>query len=117
MSDCGLPMFCRSACRSLFAAVMLGFAAQPGLRSLAADQTVEQWGMYEVAVKGPTNGNPFLDVRFTARFAQGYDSIEVAGFYDGDGMYRARFLPEKTGDWKYETISSAPELNGKTGEF
>src|SRR5262245_28476932 len=85
--------------------------------SLHAADTVEQWGMYELTLKGPTNGNPFLDVRFAARFAQGYDSIEVPGFYDGGGDYRVRFSPEKLGAWKYETVGSAPELNGKTGEF
>src|SRR6478609_8687928 len=85
--------------------------------SLRAADSVEQWGLYEVTLKGPTNGNPFLDVRFAARFAQGYDSIEVPGFYDGDGNYRVRFMPEKLGDWKYETTSTAPELNGKSGMF
>jgi len=84
---------------------------------LRAADSVEQWGMYEVTLKGPTNGNPFLDVRFAANFAQGYDSIEVPGFYDGDGNYRVRFSPDKQGNWKYETVSSTPELNGKTGEF
>jgi hypothetical protein len=73
--------------------------------------------MYEVTLRGPTHGNPFLDVRFAARFAQGYDSIEVPGFYDGNGNYRVRFSPEQQGVWRYETRSSAPELNGKTGEF
>ena len=42
---------------------------------LATDKTVEQWGVYEISLPGPTNGNPFLDVRFAALFAQGYDSI------------------------------------------
>src|SRR2546425_3985361 len=85
--------------------------------SLHAADSAEQWGMYEVTLKGPTNGNPFLDVRFAAKFAQGYDSIEVPGFYDCDGNYRVRFSPEKLGAWKYETTSSAADLNGKTGEF
>ena len=82
-----------------------------------AQSTVGNWGLFEVTLKGPTNGNPFLDVSFTARFAQGYDSIEVPGFYDGDGNYRVRFMPEKQGAWKYETVSGTPELNGKAGEF
>jgi len=80
-------------------------------------RNVEQWGLYELALAGPTNGNPFLEVRFAARFAQGYDSIEVPGFYDGDGTYRVRFMPKTQGKWSYATVSSAPELNGVTGEF
>lgn len=86
-------------------------------RAVYAAGAVEQWGLYEVTLKGPTNGNPFLDVRFAARFAQGYDAIEVPGFYDGNGNYRVRFMPERQGAWRYETLSDAPELNGKTGEF
>lgn len=85
--------------------------------SAGAANAVEQWGMYEVSLHGPTNGNPFLDVRFTARFTQGTNSIETAGFYDGDGVYRVRFSPAQQGVWKYATSSSATELNGKTGEF
>jgi len=82
-----------------------------------AEPNVEQWGFYEITLQGPTNGNPFLDVRFTARFTRDGDSVEVPGFYDGDGNYRVRFSPEKLGAWKYKTTSRALELNGKTGEF
>ena len=92
-----------------------------------AATTVEQWGRFELALPGPTNGNPFTDVQISARFREGgliasgsgqsNLTVEVRGFYDGDGIYRVRFMPEKTGVWGYETISSCPELNGKTGEI
>ena len=80
-------------------------------------RSVEQWALFELAVAGPTNGDPFLEVRFAGRFVQGYDSIEVPGFYDGNGVYRVRFMPKTQGKWGYATVSSAPELNGVTGEF
>jgi hypothetical protein len=83
----------------------------------AADVAIEQWGTYEVALSGPTNGNPFLDVQFSAMFTQGDSKIEADGFYDGDGMYRVRFMPEQTGEWRYTTKSSTANLNGKTGTF
>jgi hypothetical protein len=82
-----------------------------------ADRAVEQWGVFEIALKGPTNGNPFLDVKLSAKFTQGGDSVSVNGFYDGDGTYRVRFMPEKTGGWHYVTESSSAELNAKTGDF
>lgn len=88
-----------------------GFAAH------AAEQSVEQWGIFEVALPGTTNGNPFLDVKFSARFTQGDSTVEANGFYDGDGIYRVRFMPEKPGTWTYITGSSSPDLNGKTGAF
>jgi Domain of unknown function (DUF5060)/Domain of unknown function (DUF5605)/Protein of unknown function (DUF4038) len=83
----------------------------------AADKTVEQWDAFEIALHGPTNGNPFLDVKLSAKFTHGDSSVEANGFYDGDGVYRVRFMPEKTGEWHYVTASSDAELNGKTGDF
>ena len=82
-----------------------------------AEDSVEQWGIFELALPGPAQGNPFVDVNFSARFVQGDAVFTVPGFYDGDGIYRVRFMPEKRGDWKYTTESSSPELAGKTGGF
>ncbi len=79
--------------------------------------SVEQWGLFELALPGPTNGNAFLDVHFAARFAQNYDAVEAAGFYDGNGTYRVRFMPQTQGQWRYTTVSDAPELDGKAGDF
>ncbi len=92
-----------------------------------AGNVVEQWGLFELTCHGPTNGNPFTDVQFSARFQAGGLSamrsssgsavVQVRGFYDGDGIYRVRFLPDQPGVWSYETISTAPELNGLKGEL
>jgi hypothetical protein len=97
------------------AGVVLAFQAATTL--FGANDTVEQWGRFETSLKGPTNGNPFVDVRFSAWFRQGETSAEAPGFYDGDGDYRVRFMPEKQGVWHYTTRSSAAELNGQSGEF
>ena len=78
---------------------------------------VEQWGLYEIALKGPSTGNPFRDVTLSAQFTQAHRTVEVKGFYDGDGTYRIRFMPDSTGPWSYKTTSSAAELNGRTGRF
>jgi len=82
-----------------------------------AESTIEQWGRFELALNGPTNSNPFVDVKFSARFRQGQSETEASGFYDGHGIYRARFMPDKPGEWHYLTVSSSPELNGQTGVF
>jgi len=82
-----------------------------------AENSVEQWGNFELTLHGPAKGNPFVDVNFSARFVQGDAGFEVPGFYDGGGIYRVRFMPEKQGDWKYTTESNNPELAGKTGGF
>ena len=93
--------------------VLAGFA----VAGLAAPINVEQWGVFEISLPGPTNGNPFLEVKLSARFTQGDAAIAADGFYDGHGIYCVRFMPEKLGEWKYETASSAAELNGQTGAF
>lgn len=79
--------------------------------------TAEQWGTYEIELKGPSEGNPFVDVRLDAIFDSGERTVKVAGFYDGDGVYRVRFMPDTPGRWRYRTASNRWELTGKTGEF
>jgi hypothetical protein len=78
---------------------------------------VEQWGVFELALKGPADGNPFTDVKFSTQFAQGTNVVEADGFYDGDGIYRVRFMPETQGKWKYTTASNVRKLDGRTGSF
>ena len=95
-------------------AVLISLAAHQGI---AAPTPVERWGLFEVSFKGPTTGNPFTEVRLTARFYQDDFAREVTGFYDGDGNYRVRFMPERAGTWRFVTESSVKELDGKKGEF
>ena len=81
------------------------------------NETVQQWGVFEVKAQGPSAGNPFVDVQFGARFTLGHRSVETAGFYDGDGVYKVRFSPDTVGRWSFETTGSAKELAGLTGGF
>jgi hypothetical protein len=111
-----LPIW-KSAVQQVWKPALLALALLAVSHSTLAADSVEQWGMYELTLKGPTNGNPFVEVRFAAKFSQGYDTLEVPGFYDGQGNYRVRFMPLKQGQWRYETVSGVPALNGKTGEF
>jgi len=85
--------------------------------SARAEPSVEQWGRFQLALNGPTNGNPFVDVQFSARFWHGEVTNEANGFYDGNGVYIARFMPNQPGEWHYLTVSSSPELNGRSGLF
>jgi hypothetical protein len=90
-------------------------AAAAGLQQ--SSQKVERWGLFELALHGPSSGNPFLEVQFRAEFRYQHRAIEVDGFYDGDGVYRIRFMPDTPGAWTYTTRSNSPELDGKTGQF
>jgi hypothetical protein len=83
--------------------------------ALPSAQALEQWGSVDIALAGPASGNPFLDVDLSAQFSQGARTIKVAGFYDGDGKYIIRFMPDTVGQWHYQTTSNRPELDGKSG--
>ena len=77
---------------------------------------VEQWDVFELALNGPTEGNPFRDVDLRATFSLGERAVAVDGFYDGEGSYRVRFMPEQQGTWHYRTTSNSPALDGREGE-
>ncbi|HRK32297.1 MAG TPA: DUF5060 domain-containing protein [Tepidisphaeraceae bacterium] len=78
---------------------------------------VEQWDIFEFSTAGPTEGNPFVDVSFGAKFSQAGRELLVAGFYDGEGIYRVRFMPPAQGEWRFETHSNCNDLAGKAGTF
>ncbi len=78
---------------------------------------VEQWDFYETTLQGPETGNPFKDVQLSATFSMGNEQIEVTGFYDGQGIYKIRFMPMKTGKWTYTTHCNVPELDNQSGRF
>jgi len=92
-------------------------AAASATGPVTAPASVEQWGLFEASLTGPADGNPFVDVRFTAAFTHGERSIEVNGFYDGGGIYRVRFMPDATGEWRFVTHSNRWALTGQQGSF
>ena len=94
----------------------LAVAAAPALAQASPGAT-ERWGVHELALQGPSGGNPFIDVQVAATFRQGERAIRVPGFYDGDSIYRIRFSPPETGPWHWTTHSNAAALNGKAGRF
>jgi hypothetical protein len=100
---------------SLSRLAAVAVAAASCFAAPAADPPVEQWGMFEASFTGPTAGNPFVDITFAATFKQGEKSVAVPGFYDGDGVYKVRFLPETQGRWEFVTKSNKADLDGKTG--
>lgn len=89
----------------------------PGGSLQPSPREVERWGTFELALRGPADGNPFLEVQCRAEFRYRQRAILVDGFYDGEGVYRVRFMPDTPGVWTYTTRSNRPELNGKTGQF
>lgn len=69
--------------------------------------TVPRWGMYEITVTAPVPADPFAPDVFSATFRNGALEQHIPGFYDGDGHFTVRFMPESTGDWTYQTHGAA----------
>ena len=78
---------------------------------------IERWAIFEVVLKGPDTGNPFLDVALSATFTHNHRAVEIEGFYDGDGVYRIRFMPDTVGEWRYITHSTSSALDSRQGGF
>ena len=78
--------------------------------------TAERWGMIEIPLKGPAEGNPFTDYTVKGVFKGSQETIEATGFYDGDGLYKVRFMPSFEGEYTYE-ISASFSDNPPSGSF
>ena len=85
--------------------------------SQSPKKSVEKWGVYEVTLSGPSTGNPFVGIELSAVFTDGEHTFESDGFYDGDGIFKIRFMPDKEGIWTYKTKSNRRELDGREGQF
>lgn len=79
--------------------------------------SIEKWDRFEASFHGPATGNPFVDVTLWADFAHQGRTVSAPGFYDGDGVYRVRFMPDVEGAWSYRTRSNVAALNGLEGAF
>src|ERR1035441_1479545 len=73
----------RTILASALAPLASRLAAQPAARH------IERWDRFEISLAGPPDGNPFLDVQFSAEFRQQHRGVQVDGFYDGGGAYRS----------------------------
>jgi hypothetical protein len=54
---------------------------------------VERWSVFEVSCPGHAQGNPFVDFTVSGIFSSKNESVQVNGFYDGEGIYKVRFMP------------------------
>jgi len=63
----------------------------------AQDNKVEKWDVYEISLPGPSAPNPFVGIELSAVFKNGDRTFEPEGFYDGNGIFKIRFMPDKEG--------------------
>lgn len=79
-------------------------------------KTVERWDVYEVSLPGNTEGNPFTDYTIQGTFTSKNESVTADGFYDGDGVYKVRFMPSFVEDYSF-TVQGSFSDQAYTEEF
>lgn len=77
---------------------------------------VERWSVFEVVIAGPRDGDPFTELELSGIFRSKNEEKHVTGFYDGDGVYKLRFMPSFEEEYTYETTGNFPEAK-TSGSF
>lgn len=86
------------------------------MKNLHYQSEVERWAVLEVFLDGPSDGNPFVDQWIKGTFIGKNERVTAAGFYDGNGTYRVRFMPSFEGAYRLE-LECSFLTDTVTGEF
>ncbi|MBR5109767.1 MAG: DUF4038 domain-containing protein [Clostridia bacterium] len=73
---------------------------------------MRQYEPFELVFSGASLTDRWARIGLTAEFSCGDTVKTVKGFYDGDGRYAVRFLPEQAGTWHWR-VSGCIEAEGK----
>ncbi|MCC8107149.1 MAG: DUF5605 domain-containing protein [Clostridiales bacterium] len=76
---------------------------------MSTQSQVERWGIFELALPGYSDGNPFTDYEIKGTFQNEHEKVNCDGFYDGEGVYRIRFMPSFVGEYSYRISGSFSE--------
>ncbi len=84
-------------------------------------KTAVQWQVCELSFQAANMyERPYTEVALGCQFRGPDDrSYQIAGFYDGEGVWKIRFCPDRPGDWSWKTECNRPDtaLGGKEGRF
>ncbi len=69
--------------------------------TMSTQEAIAKWEVFEVMLSGKTGGNPFTDYTIEGVFTGEKEDVRVEGFYDGEGVYRVRFMPSYEGVYLY----------------
>ncbi len=78
---------------------------------------ISRFDVFEKRMNGPKPDASCVKTDFTATFSKDNKKLQVKGFYNGDGEYIVRFMPEEIGIWQYELSLKASEQIGEAGSF
>ena len=73
---------------------------------------MKQFEMFELTFSGEVLQDDWARIDLTAEFACGEARKTVRGFYDGDGRYAVRFMPDMPGEWQWK-VSGAVNAEGR----
>ncbi len=93
------------------------FAAGCVSTALADSVSAKRWQVVDLPFNytPAPEASPF-EIEFAATFrAPSGKSLNVPGFYNGEGEYIIRFSGDEAGQWTYTTASTQSALNGHTG--
>lgn len=68
--------------------------------------TVSCYGVWEITLHGPIDGDPFADQWIKGAFTGPRGVEQAEGFYDGEGEYRLRYMPCCTGTYTAQITTS-----------
>lgn len=86
------------------------------MSNIIYEKRVEKWGVFEVSVNGKSDKNPFVDYQVTGVFKSKNEIETVSGFYNGNGVYKVRFMPSFEESYTFEIIGNFSEQSYH-GEF
>ena len=107
--------------KKLLCLTVLLLTMPPFIQAQASDAV--KWHKYELTfLSSITYENPVQEVRgFEVTFTSPTGIRKtINGFWDGETTWKARFMPDETGIWTYETVCSDAKntgLNGQKGSF
>lgn len=78
---------------------------------------VTRYGMQEIRLTGESGGNPYIEREVFGEFTGAHESKRVRGFYDGEGVYKVRFMPAFEGEYSFRItgnyVDGAEEHTGR----
>lgn len=78
---------------------------------------IEKYNRFEIIISGPVPTGSNVKVDLISTFSKDDKKVIIKGFYNGNGQYLVRFMPEETGIWHYELRLKGSEEINESGDF
>ncbi len=72
-------------------------------------EEVERWGVFEFSLQAATKENPFTDQQISGIFSSCNEKKSVIGFYNGNGIFKVRFMPSFVEPYTFEISLDSEE--------